>query len=442
LNVENNIINTTQHYQCRKQHTRMSKNNIRIYRINKNKGSTNTFTQLPNTVVDDLRLSNGAFRILVQVLRQIDFYKFHIKHYSSKMGCSRNTMRQYLDELIHFGYCRQESITKSNVQYYWYESPELNPAYQSDGKEYRSKSKLERNLGGSTQGDSHCESGDYKLISISDAVLIEEFNSNENKLITDGPETDHPMSKNWSETDQRSSTNNTKLNTTTILNNNTQNISEEEVQNFDEGNNQHEEVVADANTKYDNEKREVDDLWELNSIAYLAGEKDRRRRAEEESRLSAEMYFESQGEEHFVKENIAPASGTDSIPSAMPTKVKEKIISTSHLILTDNKNFIGRLVRVFDERTSPSSISQRAKFCYYDNSGEVFLMAYNEKVHLLKEIKPGDIFQVEYTTGDHVLFLFDLFLLDDELKYINKKPAAKSRSLTVKSKNPYNDMMR
>ena len=86
--------------------------------------------ELPYTVISnqliDSDLSFNAKLILITILRQIDFYQFHVNHFSKKLGCSKTVVEKSIKELILKGYCIKKTLNRRNVTYHFFEQSQIN----------------------------------------------------------------------------------------------------------------------------------------------------------------------------------------------------------------------------------------------------------------------------------------------------------------------------
>jgi len=89
-----------------------------------------TFSQVANSIIDNLALSINARFLLIWIFRQADNYKFYVQKYCELNRVDKNTVGKVIKELVQAGYCHKVTINKRLVEYFWYELPELNPYYK------------------------------------------------------------------------------------------------------------------------------------------------------------------------------------------------------------------------------------------------------------------------------------------------------------------------
>ncbi len=104
-----------------------------IYRSKHDK----SFTLIDNEIINDERLSSGAFRLLAFMLSCSDLWKFSLKGLAQCLGLSERTISDRLTELRLAGYIEQRRITNERGQIIgceWdvYEVPKTTPQKNHD----------------------------------------------------------------------------------------------------------------------------------------------------------------------------------------------------------------------------------------------------------------------------------------------------------------------
>ena len=83
-----------------------------IYRSEHNE----SFTLIDNDIINDERLSSGAFRLLAFMLSCSDLWKFSLKGLARCLGLSERTISDRIAELRRAGYVEQRRITNERGQ--------------------------------------------------------------------------------------------------------------------------------------------------------------------------------------------------------------------------------------------------------------------------------------------------------------------------------------
>ena len=97
-----------------------------IYRTDKQTTDGNgkllhPYIMVDNRCADDLKLSNGAFGLLIRILRNIDTWEFSEENLAEKTGTGITELRSQLKELIKYNYVyRKRYYEKGRFKKYVY----------------------------------------------------------------------------------------------------------------------------------------------------------------------------------------------------------------------------------------------------------------------------------------------------------------------------------
>jgi len=89
--------------------------NKKVHRKEKKNG---TFTTINFAILRDKRLAPNAKLLLIEILSDIDGFKYSEQLYMNRMGISKDTLYRAMKNLIEHGYLKKTKIKNTNYNYY------------------------------------------------------------------------------------------------------------------------------------------------------------------------------------------------------------------------------------------------------------------------------------------------------------------------------------